>query len=128
MNTNGMFRSAVSTNTLSQYLYDNSWSTERGNTENALFPRLSTTANTNNDQTSTLNLFDRGYFKLRSVEIFYNLPSELVRKTKFMKKAKVYVRGVDLFTADHLKNGDAGSYGAVMPLTRNVQIGASLTF
>ena len=128
MNTNGMFRSAVSTNTLSQYLYDNSWSAERGNTENALFPRLSTTANTNNDQTSTLNLFDRSYFKLRSVEVFYNLPTELVQKTKFMKKAKVYVRGVDLFTADHLKNGDAGSYGAVMPLTRNVQIGASLTF
>lgn len=128
MNTNGMFRSAVSTNTLSQYLYDNSWSAERGNTENPLFPRLSSTSNANNDLTSTLNLFDRSYLKLRSVELFYNLPDELMAKTKFMQKAKVYVRGVDLFTADHLSEGDAGSYGAVMPLTRSVQIGATMTF
>lgn len=131
MNTTGMFRWGITNstpNTLSQYLYDNSWSAERGNTENALFPRLSSTSNANNDLTSTLNLFDRSYFKLRSVEVFYNLPTEWVEKTKFMKKARVYVRGVDLFTADHLKNGDAGSYGAVMPLTRSVQIGASMTF
>ena len=71
MNTNGLYRSAVATNTLSQYLYDNSWSAERGNTENALFPRLSTTSNANNDLNSTLNMFDRSYLKLRYVELYY---------------------------------------------------------
>jgi len=128
MNTNGMFRSAVATNTLSQYLYDNSWSAERGNTEGARFPRLSTTSNANNDVTSTLNLFDRSYLKLRSIELFYNLPEVFVQKSGFIGKAKVYVRGVDLFTIDHLDNGDAAAYGAVMPLTRSVQVGASVTF
>ncbi len=128
MNTNGMYRSAVSTNTLSQYLYDNSWSAERGNTTTALFPRLSTTVNANNDQTSTLNLFDRSYFKLRSVELYYHLPQSLLKSTGFISQAKVYVRGVDLFTSDHLQQGSAESYGAVMPLTRSVQVGASLTF
>lgn len=127
-NTNGMFRAAVANNTLSQYLYDNSWSAERGNTQNPLFPRLSATSNANNDVTSTLNLFDRSYFKLRSIELFYNLPKSLLSKTKIINKAKVYVRGTDLFTADHLDEADAASYGAVQPLTRSLQIGASLTF
>lgn len=128
MNTNGMYRSAVATNTLSQYLYDNSWSVERNNTESAIFPRLSATANANNDLTSTLNLFDRSFFKLRSVEVFYNLPELLFTNMGFIHRAKIYLRGVDLFTTDHLKEGMAESYGAVMPLTRSIQVGASLTF
>jgi len=128
MNTNGMYRAAISNNTLSQYLYDNSWSAERGNTEGAKFPRLSSTANANNDQTSTLNMFDRSYFKLRSIELFYNIPDEIVKKSGFLGKAKVYLRGTDLFTMDHLDEADAGSYGAVMPLTRSIQLGASVTF
>ena len=33
MTTNGLYRSAVASNTLSQYLYENSWSAERNNTE-----------------------------------------------------------------------------------------------
>ena len=73
--TNGLYRSAVATNTLSQYLYENSWSAERGNTENAQFPRLSTTSNANNDVNSTLNMFDRSYLKLRYVEMYYYLSS-----------------------------------------------------
>lgn len=128
MNTNGMYRSAVSTNTLSQYLYDNSWSSERGNTTNPKFPRLSSTSNANNDVTSTLNLFDRSYFKLRSVELYYNLPVSFVKRSGFINKAKVYVRGVDLFCADHLDEGSAESYGVTQPLTRSLQVGASLTF
>lgn len=128
MNTNGMYRAALNNNTLSEYLYENSWSAERNNTTDPIFPRLSATSNANNDVTSTINLFDRSYLKLRSVELFYNLPACLLAKTKIINKAKIYLRGVDLFTADHLKEGDAASYGAVQPLTRNVQIGASLTF
>ena len=128
MNTNGMYRSAVATNTLSQYLYDNSWSAERGIMADAKFPRLSSASNANNDLTSTLNLFDRSYLKLRSVEVFYNLPTSLLQKTRIINKAKVYVRGIDLFTADHLDSADAASYGAVQPLTSSVQVGASVTF
>ncbi|MBQ0063682.1 MAG: SusC/RagA family TonB-linked outer membrane protein [Prevotella sp.] len=127
-NTNGMFRSAVATNTLSEYLYENSWSEERGNTANPLFPRLSTATNANNDQTSTLNIFSRNYFKLRNVEMYYYLPECLLTKTGFINKAKIYVRGIDLFTIDDLKNGDAASYGVAQPLTRSLQIGAQLTF
>jgi len=128
LTTAGMYRSAVASNTLSQYLYDNCWSSERGNTENPKFPRLSPTANTNNDVVSTLCLLDRSYFKLRNIELYYRLPAEWLAPTRYISAAKVYVKGTDLFTIDNLDEGDAAAYGATQPLTRNVMIGATLTF
>ena len=128
LSTAGMYRSAVATNTLSQYLYENAWSSERGNTANPKFPRLSPTANANNDLTSTLNLFDRSYFKLRNVELYYNFPAPMLEKLKVVSALKVYVKGIDLFTIDNLDNGDAGAYGATLPLHRNIQVGASISF
>lgn len=128
MTTNGLYRSAVATNTLSQYLYENSWSAERGNTESALFPRLSTTSNANNDLNSTLNMFDRSYLKLRYVELYYHLPKSLLNKLSVINHVKLYLRGTDLFTADHLDKADAASYGVAQPLTRSLQVGAALTF
>lgn len=126
--TNGLYRSAVATNTLSQYLYENSWSAERGNTENAQFPRLSTTSNANNDVNSTLNMFDRSYLKLRYVEMYYYLPQTMLQKVDFISNVKVYARGTDLFTADHLDKADAAVYSATQPLTRSIQVGAAVTF
>ena len=126
--TNGLYRTAVATNTLSQYLYENSWSAERGNTENAQFPRLSTTSNANNDVNSTLNMFDRSYLKLRYVEMYYYLPQTMLQKVDFISNVKVYVRGTDLFTADHLDKADAAVYSATQPLTRSIQVGAAVTF
>ena len=128
MNTNGMYRSTVATNTVSQFYYDNCWSAERGNTEYPIFPRLSPTANANNDVTSTINLFGRNYFKLRNIEVFYKLPKSLLSQTGFINGVKIYVRGTDLLTGDFLCEGDAASYGAVQPLSKSLQIGASITF
>lgn len=126
--TNGLYRSAVATNTLSQYLYENTWSAERGNTDQALFPRLSTVSNANNDVNSTLNMFDRSYLKLRYVEAYYYLPKTVLDKTNFIKNVKLYVRGTDLFTTDHLDQADAASYGTTQPLTKSLQLGAAVTF
>ena len=128
MNTNGLYRSAVATNTLSQYLYDNSWSAERGNTENPAFPRLSTTSNANNDVNSTLNMFDRSYLKLRYVELYYHLPKCVLEKLSVINNMKLYVRGTDLFTIDNLEEADAAAYGTTQPLTRSLQLGAAVTF
>ena len=128
MNTNGLYRSAVATNTLSQYLYDNSWSAERGNTENPAFPRLSTTSNANNDVNSTLNMFDRSYLKLRYVALYYHLPKCVLEKLSVINNVKLYVRGTDLFTIDNLEEADAAAYGTTQPLTRSLQLGAAVTF
>ena len=128
MTTNGLYRSAVATNTLSQYLYDNSWSAERGNIDNPAFPRLSTTSNANNDVNSTLNMFDRSYLKLRYVELYYHLPKCLLEKLSVINNVKLYVRGTDLFTIDNLEEADAAAYGTTQPLTRSLQLGAAVTF
>ena len=118
----------MATNTLSQYLYDNSWSAERGNTENPAFPRLSTTSNANNDVNSTLNMFDRSYLKLRYVELYYHLPKCVLEKLSVINNVKLYVRGTDLFTIDNLEEADAAAYGTTQPLTRSLQLGAAVTF
>jgi len=125
LSTTGYYWGLISNRTLSQYVYDNRWTPENPNAE---FPRLSSSSNANNYQTSDFWLRDRSFFKLRNVEIYYNFPSSLMKKTGFMNAAKLYVRGTDLFTLDHLSTVDAESYGATSPLTRSVVVGASVTF
>lgn len=127
LNTKSMYWGLVNNTTISQYVYDNRWS-PANNDANAIFPRLSSNSNANNYQTSTYWLRDRSYLKLRHVELYYNIDKALLAKTRFIDAAKVYLRGVDLFTFDHLDEVDAASYGATNPLTRSVVLGLSLTF
>jgi hypothetical protein len=51
----------------------------------------------------------------------------LLQPLKIVKGAKVYVRGVDLFTFDNLDEVDAASYGIAAPLTRSIAFGVSVT-
>ena len=126
LNTSGYYWGLINNTSLAQHVYDNRWS-PTNNVATAEFPRLSSSSNANNYQTSTFWLRNRAYLKLRNVEVYYNLPSSLLEKTKFINAAKVYVRGIDLFTADHIDEVDAASYGATNPLTRSVAIGVAVT-
>jgi TonB-linked SusC/RagA family outer membrane protein len=126
LNTSGYYWGLINNTSLAQHVYDNRWSLANNNA-NAEFPRLSSSSNANNYQTSTFWLRDRSYLKLRNVEVYYNLPSCLLEKTKFINAAKVYVRGVDLFTFDHIDEVDAASYGATNPLTRSIALGLAVT-
>ena len=125
LNTSGYYWGLVNNTSLAQHVYDNRWTPSNPNAE---FPRLSTGTNANNYQNSTFWLRDRSYLKLRNVEVYYNLPKSLLAHTGFINGAKVYVRGTDLFTFDHLDEVDAASYGATNPLTRSVVAGVSVTF
>lgn len=126
LNTSGYYWGLINNTSLAQHVYDNRWS-PTNNVATAEFPRLSSSSNANNYQTSTFWLRNRAYLKLRNVEVYYNLPNSLLEKTKFINAAKVYVRGIDLFTADHIDEVDAASYGATNPLTRSVAIGVAVT-
>lgn len=127
LNTSGYYWGLVSNTSLSQYVYDNRWTTEN-NDPNALFPRLSSTSNANNYQTSTFWLRDRSFLKLRNVEVYYNLPKTLLNKTGFMQGVRIYVRGNDLFCADHIDTQDAEVLGQTTPASRSIIVGAQLTF
>ena len=126
LNTQGYYWGLINNSNLAQHVYDNRWSPENNNA-NAEYPRLSSSSNANNYQTSTFWLRDRSYLKLRNVEVYYNLPNCLLEKTKYIKAAKVYVRGIDLFTFDHIDEVDAASYGATNPLTRSIALGLAVT-
>jgi TonB-linked SusC/RagA family outer membrane protein len=126
LNTSGYYWGLINNTSLAQHVYDNRWSPENNNA-NAEFPRLSSSSNANNYQNSTYWLRNRAFLKLRNVEVYYNLPSSLLEKTKFIQSAKVYVRGVDLFTIDKIDEVDAASYGATNPLTRSIALGLAVT-
>ena len=89
---------------------------------------MSSQSNDNNYQTNTLWLADRSFLKLRSVEVYYKLPQCLLQKTKVVRNAKLYVRGIDLLCFDNVKVADPECYGAGYPLTRSVVAGVSIGF
>lgn len=126
LSTKSMYKPLVDNTTISQYYYDNRWTPETAST--AKFPALSSTSNANNYNTNTLWMFDRSFFKLRNIEVYYNFPKAMLAKTKFLNAAKLYVRGVDLFSFDHLDESDPEVFGATNPLNRSIVAGLSVTF
>jgi TonB-linked SusC/RagA family outer membrane protein len=126
LNTKSMYWPLINNTTISQYYYDNRWTTETAST--AKFPRLSPESNANNYQTNTVWLANRSFFKLRNIELYYNFAKSVLERTKFINGAKIYVRGTDLFSIDHLSVSDPESYGATNPLTRSIVAGLSVTF
>lgn len=126
LSTKSMYKPLVGNTTISQYYYDNRWTPETAGT--AKFPALSSTSNANNYNTNTLWMFDRSFFKLRNIEVYYNFPKALLAKTKLLNAAKLYVRGVDLFSFDHLDESDPEVFGATNPLNRSIVAGLSVTF
>jgi TonB-linked SusC/RagA family outer membrane protein len=70
------------------------WTT--GN-QNAALPRLSTVANSNNNQSSTVWLRSADYLKLRNLELGYKLPANVLKKIS-IDNIRLFVRGMNLFT------------------------------
>lgn len=127
LSAKGMYWPLLNSTSLSQQYYDGRWSPNNPD-PSAAFPRLSTTSNANNYQTSTYWQRDRSFLKLRNVEVYYNLPKSLMQKTGFVNTAKVYVRGVDLLCFDHLDDADPESYGVTNPLNKSIVAGVQLSF
>ncbi len=130
MTTNGLYRSAVASNTLVAVSLREFMVCRARQYRESKFPRLSATSNANNNSNNTLNMFDRSYLKLRYVEMYYYLPRGMVgTRLGFISKVKLYARGTEhVFTADHLDKADAAAYGTTQPLTRALQLGAAVTF
>ncbi len=124
LNTASLFWPLRNNNNISTYYYENRWTPDN---QNALFPRLTTVQNDNNFNTNSLWLRDRSYIKLRTCELYYKLPEELLAST-FVTKAKVYVRAMNLFSIDNLKIVDPEAYGTVLPLSASVHVGVNVSF
>lgn len=127
LSAKGMYWPLMNTTSLSQQYYDGRWTASNPD-PNAKFPRLSSTSNANNYQTSTYWQRDRSFLKLRNVEVYYNFPKTLMEKTGFMNGAKLYVRGVDLLCFDHIDEADPENYGVSAPANKSVVVGVQLSF
>lgn len=125
LNTQSVYWPLVNDVTISQHYYDNRWTPEN---PDAKYPRLTSQTNNNNYQTNTLWLEDRSFLKLRNVEVYYKLPEQWMKWTKFINNTKIYVRGNDLLCFDHIKIADPESYGVKNPLTRSVVAGLTIGF
>lgn len=93
----------------------------------AKYPRLSTENVANNTQESDLWLKEVQWFKLRDLEVYYNLPSAWLQKVK-VSNAKVYVQGQNLFSVDNVDAMDAENLNTGLPVMKAVNVGLSLTF
>jgi TonB-linked SusC/RagA family outer membrane protein len=127
LSAKGMYWPLLNSTSLSQQYYDGRWTASNPD-PNAEFPRLSSTSNANNYQTSTFWQRDRSFLKLRNVEVYYNLPKSLMAKTGFVNTAKVYVRGVDLLCFDHIDEADPEAYGVTNPLNKSIVVGVQMSF
>jgi hypothetical protein len=65
--------------------------------ETAKFPRLSSQQNNNNFRNSDFWLYNTDRFNLSKVQLSYNLPGNVIRKT-FFKDLGMYVSGANLIT------------------------------
>ena len=124
LNTTSMFWPLRNNTNLSTYYYENRWTVDN---TNALFPRLSTLQNDNNFNTNSVWVKDRSYIKLRTCEIYYKFPEKLLAKS-FISKAKIYLRGMNLFSIDNLKIVDPESYGIAYPMTASFNMGVNVRF
>lgn len=113
-------------NQLLQAYADSHWSEENRNLY-ALWPRLSTTAigNENNSQQSTWFMRNGAFIRLKQVEIGYT-----IRQWAHMKSLRVYFNGTNLLTWSKFKLWDvemAGN-GLGYPVQRVFNVGALATF
>lgn len=126
LSTASVYRPLISNNTISQYYYDNRWSESN---PNGKFPRLTTTGSNNNYNTNSLWVADASYLKLRTLEVYYQLPENWIKSLHCLQKAKIFARGYDLFSLNKLDGiSDPEAVGANHPLMRQFTFGVNLCF
>ncbi|MEN8228056.1 MAG: SusC/RagA family TonB-linked outer membrane protein [Bacteroidota bacterium] len=95
--------------------------------DNATLPRLSLEDNANNYRQNSIWLIDASYLKLRLLNIYYNLPETIVKGMK-LSHAKVFIRGMNLFSIDHVKVFDPEQTGISYPTIASYHLGVNIGF
>jgi TonB-linked SusC/RagA family outer membrane protein len=104
---------------IAEWISASHWSSGNPN-PNAAYPRLSTTTNPNNVQTSSFFVYNASFLRLKTAEIGYTI-----------KKLRVFATGTNLLTFSKFKYWDpelGGGNGLSYPLQRTVNIGAQYNF
>jgi TonB-linked SusC/RagA family outer membrane protein len=122
------FGSVTSPNAVLQVWADSYWS-ESNQDPYALWPRLSTSPMANNTQSSTFWMRNGNVFRLKQVELGYEINPDFAKRYRF-QKFRIYASATNLFKFSNFKMWDPelGGNGLGYPLQRifNIGINASL--
>ena len=91
------------------------------------FPSLSIENNSNTFLTSTFFLRNGNFLRLRMLEVGYDMPEKWAKAIK-MRSMKVYVRGMNLFTLDHLGGVFDPEVPEGYPVMKSYNVGLTFTF
>ncbi|MEZ5199472.1 MAG: SusC/RagA family TonB-linked outer membrane protein [Bacteroidales bacterium] len=125
----GMYNASGSTETFFEYHLDR-WTPE---TPNGKYPKTRVTNNkVINAQFSSFWLYNAAYFRLKNIQIGYNIPKKLLEKFK-IDHARVYISGENILTFTDIDGFDPeiitnGSAERRYPLSKNYNIGVNLNF
>ena len=110
-----------------QYSYDHQWTIDN---PSSVDPRIANRGNTYYTGNNTYFLRSSDYFRLKNIELGYNLPAKLGDKAG-IHAFRVYVSGLNLATWDKMKIWDPESTagdGHYYPQSRIINVGARITF
>lgn len=120
-----MYRPLVNNNTISTHYYENRWTPEH---PNALYPRLTYSGSENNYNTNSVWVANASYLKLRTLELYYQIPTVYLSRIPFLKRTRLFARAHDLFSWDHFDVMDPEAAGVSHPLMTQYTFGVNLTF
>ncbi len=103
----------------------NRWTPQTANT--ATFPRLSVGGNVNNFANSSFWLRNTSFFRLKNVELGYNISGNFLEKAK-IKNVRVFVNGLNLYTNSDFKVFDPEMPTADYGIQKVFNGGLSVTF
>jgi len=116
-------------------IYNNVWKTTNTveQNANAIYPRMSLSGaagSSNNTQTSTWNMRDGSFLRLKNMEIGYTIPKSILNKT-FIRSLRVYSSAVNLLTFSKFKLWDpefGGGAGYGYPPNKIISLGLTANF
>ncbi|MGV8091076.1 MAG: TonB-dependent receptor [Mangrovibacterium sp.] len=125
LNTNG---SRIGNNALARFIADSHWSEDNRNGY-AVWPRLSETMVTNNNQPNTWFMRNGSFMRLKQVELGYSLPKKIIDRAG-LKNLRVYFSGNNLlyFSKFKLWDPEMAGDGLGYPLQRVLNFGVYMTF
>lgn len=109
--------------------YANSHWSEDNQDMYALWPRLSSTLNNNNIQSSTWFMRDGTFLRLKQAEVGYTIPGDWKERLR-LSNFRVYLSGTNLLNFSKFKLWDVemGGNGLGYPLQRVFNVGINMSF
>jgi hypothetical protein len=124
LNTPSVFWPLKENTTISTFS-DNHWTPATSNS--ATLPRLTTVDNDNNFRENSTWIENGGYLKLRTAEVYYELSEKIIEKFK-LSKARIFVRGMDIFSIDKVKVMDPEELSTGYPTLSTYYLGINVAF